>query len=348
MMERDLSYRVIARAEVIEAIVGYTWAIATVAIGWGVWGLASAAPVRVIAGSAAMVGFGSVGYVRPRLDWGLVRPLVGFGLRFQAINAVVAGRDQGLNAGIAAVGGLPTLGLWSFAFRIMQVPLMLFLSLVRISYPAMARLLDAKEDAGPVIERVIGVVAVTLSPVLVGIAVGADPLLPPIVGERWAAVPAVLAWSCLAMMISAPVSIPSVGYLLASGEATKVLVVATLQAITWIAVALALLEPVGVEGVGIGWFAMALVELSLLSFWVGRQTGARVLRSLFRPLAVATAAGCAGVATAQLGDSRVLMGVVALLVAELLLIGGLRLLAGDQLRAAVRTARQGVTSVRAS
>jgi O-antigen/teichoic acid export membrane protein len=347
MMERDLSYRVIARAEVIEAVVGYSWAIATVAAGWGVWGLASAAPVRVAAGSIAMVRFGTVGFVGPRPNWRLVRPLLSFGIRFQAVNAVVAARDQGLNAGIAIVGGISTLGIWSLAFRIMQVPLMLFLSLVRISYPAMARLLDAKEDPRGVIERGIGIVAVALSPILVGIGAGSSALLPPLVGERWAAVPDILAFASLAMMISAPVSIPCVGYLLASGEVSKVLKAASLQGLTWVAIALALLGPIGVGAIGIGWLSMAFVEVGLLSFWVGRQSGARVLLSLARPLGVAVAAGGAGLALSQVGDHRVVMGIAGLLAAEVLLIGGLRLLAHSELTSAMRVTGRALTTARA-
>ncbi len=347
MMERDLSYRAIARADVIEAVVGYTWAIATVAAGWGVWGLASAAPVRVAAGTVAMIRFGNVGFVRPRLAWHLVRPLIGFGLRFQAINAVVAVRDQLLNAGIAAVGSVSTLGVWSLAFRIMQVPLVVFMNLVRISFPAMSRLLEADEDPRPVIEQGIGVVAVVLSPVLVGIAAGSQALLPALLGHAWSGVPSILAWASLAMMVSAPVTIPGIGYLLASGQVTRVLVVAAVQATAWVGVGLALLIPVGVSAVGLGWLAGSVAELTLLSIWVGRRSGARVLRRLARPLGVALAAGAGGLAVGQLGLDRVPKGIACLLVAELLLIAGLRLLARDDLRAAIRISGRAVTTARA-
>jgi O-antigen/teichoic acid export membrane protein len=348
MMERELSYRAIARADVIEAVVGYTWAIGTVAAGWGVWGLASAAPIRVAAGTIAMISFGSVGFVRPRLDWRLVRPLLGFGLRFQAIVAVQAIRDQGLNAGIAVIGGVSTLGIWSLAFRIMQVPFVLFVNLVRISYPAMSRLLEADEDPRRVIEQTIGVVAVVLSPVLVGIAASSDALLPAALGSAWEEVPEVLAWASLAMMVSAPIAIPATGYMLASGAVTRVLLVTALQASTWMAAAFSLLTPLGVRAVGIGWLAGSVVEATLLSAWTSRRSGARMLRTLARPLAVALAAGGFGLALSQIEGNRVLMGIAALGCAELLLLGGLRLLARDDLRAAFRITRRAVAGARAA
>jgi len=347
MLERQLNYGVIARADVVEAVVGYTWAIATVAVGWGVWGLASAAPIRVLAGSATVMRLGPVGLVRPRWDWHLVRPILGFGVRFQAINAVSAGRDQGLNAGIAAIAGVPTLGLWSLAWRIMQVPFLLFVTLWRVSYPAMSRLLETRHDPRPVIERAIGVVAVALSPIVVGIAAGAHALLPPLVGNRWAPSADILVFSSAAMMISAPVSITSVGYLLASRQPTKILISAVAQAVTWLGVALSLLSPLGVTAIGLGWLAMSLVDLTLLSRWVGRDTGARIMRSLMGPAAVAVLAGGLGLIVASAGHHRVLTGLLGVFAAELLLLGGLRALAPEQLRAAARISWNALSAARA-
>ena len=53
-LERALEYRPIASIEFAESVVFYGWAIATVAAGWGVWGVASAAVLRSLVGSALM------------------------------------------------------------------------------------------------------------------------------------------------------------------------------------------------------------------------------------------------------------------------------------------------------
>ena len=45
LYERRLNYRPMAIVEVVETSVYYVWAIATISIGWGVWGLATAVPV---------------------------------------------------------------------------------------------------------------------------------------------------------------------------------------------------------------------------------------------------------------------------------------------------------------
>ena len=56
--------------------------VATVAAGWGVWGLASAQLVQAASGTALMVAAAPMKVLRPSLRWSRIRPLLGFGVRF--------------------------------------------------------------------------------------------------------------------------------------------------------------------------------------------------------------------------------------------------------------------------
>jgi O-antigen/teichoic acid export membrane protein len=336
VLERQLSYRTIATAEVVEVAASYIWAIATVAAGADVWGLASAAPVRALVGSLVVMRLGPLGFLRPRWGWRHVRPILRFGVRFQAINVVGAARDQGLNAGIAAVAGFATLGLWSLAYRIMSVPVLLYLNLWRVGYPAMSRLLDADENPRPVIERTIGVVGVAMAPVLVGIAAGADTLLPELLGDRWEGTAGILIWGCAATMVNAPVGVPCEGYLFAAGEVSKVLLAAAVSAVLWLGFALLLVTPVGPSAIGVGWFASAFAEVVLLGWWVRSRLGVRVVAKCLGPVTVALAAGAAGIAVASIGDEGWAIGIAGVLAGEVLLALGLLVLARDPLRATLR------------
>jgi O-antigen/teichoic acid export membrane protein len=348
VLERQLSYRAIATADVIETVANFAWAVATVAAGMGVWGLASATPVRSLVGSLVLIRMGPLGFLRPAWSWQRVRPILRFGAQFQAFDAVGVVRDLGLNTGIAAVAGFVTLGLWNFAYRIMNVPLGFYVSLWRVGYPAMSRLREAGEDPRPVIERTIGTVSVAMSPLLVGIAVSAPDLLPAVVGERWSGGVSIVVWACAAMVVNAPVSIPCEGYLLAAGQVGKVLLAAALCAAVWLGVTLPLLLVAGAGAVGVGWFAMAIVEAVLLGWWVAQGTGARVIRSFARPLAVALAAGSLGLAAASWADGAVLMQVGAVAAAEVLLVFGLWLLAGDAVHRTLRLSRRALAFPRAT
>ena len=48
LYERRLNYRPMAIVEIVETSVYYVWAIATISLGWGVWGLATAFVVRAL------------------------------------------------------------------------------------------------------------------------------------------------------------------------------------------------------------------------------------------------------------------------------------------------------------
>ena len=152
----------------------YSGAIATICLGWGVWGLASAAPVSELAGLVLLLVFLPEGRLAPVPSWTKVRPLLGFGLRVQAVNLLHMLRDQGVNIVIASFGGIALLGLWSVAWRIIQIPVSLFTALWRVSFPGMSRLVAAKEDVGSTIERVIALVAIGTGVLLVPLAASAS------------------------------------------------------------------------------------------------------------------------------------------------------------------------------
>ena len=70
-------------------------------------------------------------------------PLLGFGVKLQAGSLTAVAREQLLNLGVAAVAGLGTLGVWALAWRVMQVPALLFQTVGRVAFPAMSRFLAA-------------------------------------------------------------------------------------------------------------------------------------------------------------------------------------------------------------
>jgi len=78
----------------------------------------------------------------------------------------------------------------------------------------------------------------------------------------------------------------------AVGDARSVLVSAALQALTWLAVAFALLPHAGVQAVGIGWMASSLVESAVLVSRTKRHLHVYLGRELAFPTlcAIVTAA----------------------------------------------------------
>jgi O-antigen/teichoic acid export membrane protein len=322
VLERRLDYGPIAKVDLIEAAAFYAWALLTVALGAGVWGFATAVVARAVAGVVAMAWLGPVGLLRPRWSWADLRPVIGFGAKFQAAVVVGLVRDQSLNVGIAALAGTATLGIWNLGWRVLQIPFMVFGTLGRVAFPAMARVVSAGEDPRPAMERGGAAVAVLAAAVLT-VLVGFAPALPVVLGPGWEDVPAILLWSGLAMIASFPVVLSSSPYLFASDAAGVVVRAAVVGAVTWLAVALSLASSIGAPAAGIGWCAGVLVQMPLLARAAAARSGAAVAHSVGLPIAIGLTGAAAGWVAADTAGGTVAAGILGAAVGEAILFGAL-------------------------
>jgi O-antigen/teichoic acid export membrane protein len=345
VLERALQYRVIAATDVVEALAYYAWAVTTVALGMGVWGMATAVLVRATAGSATVISRGPVGLLRPHWSWSLVRPLLGFGAKFQATAVLQIARDQGINVGVAAIAGIATLGVWNLAWRVLQVPNMLFMTVARVSFPTMSRLLGAGEDPRRVIERGVAVLAAVTGAMIVGL-VGFAPALPSIVGHSWHDVPAVLLWSGVALVLAAPIAVATTGYLLASDAAGAVATATLASTVVWFCVGFALLPSLGAPGIGIGWVTGAVVNAGVLWRRTASRTGAAIGVHLAAPTAIALAGTATGWLAAHALSDRLLGGAIGVAAGELVLIAGLAVASRPALRDGRTFVRQALRGLR--
>jgi O-antigen/teichoic acid export membrane protein len=326
IFERRLSYRPIALVEVSESFAHYGWAIATVAAGWGVWGLASAVVVRAVVGTAVLWSLSDVRVLRPRFSWRRIRGLLPFGVRYQLFGIALLVRDQALNVGIAAIGGLAILGLWTIARRFLQIPFLLFTSLWRVSFPAMSRLVNAGEPPGPIIERGVGLVAVATG-LLLAPLVGAGPaLVPAVLGDRWADAATVLPWAGLGLMIGGPVSVATAGFLWAIGDASTPLKAVAYHGAAWITVTFALMPMIGLTAVGVGWLAAGVVDAVVLGRGARRHAQIRISPTLLLPTGVAVASAAVGWILSSSADATWTSALLCAGVSEFLYVSGLFLL----------------------
>jgi len=289
VLERELSYRAIATTDIVEALAYYVWAVVTVALGLGVWGLASAVVVRAAVGTGTMFAIGPLGLLRPRWSWRDIRPLLSFGAKYQATMTVRLVRLQGLNVLVAAVAGVATLGIWNLAWRVLQIPTLLTATSVRVWYPTMSRLLDARADPKATVDRALMTLAVLTGGVTVAL-VGFAPAVPALIGSGWEDVPAVLLWSGVALVVAAPAGVALSGYLFAADDPGPVAIAALASTVAWFAVTAALLHPLGASAVGIGWIAGGIVDAVLLARAAARRRVTGIVRPLAGPTTVALAA----------------------------------------------------------
>jgi O-antigen/teichoic acid export membrane protein len=296
VLERAMRYGRIAIIEVAEHSIYAVWAVITAWLGWGVWSLATAGLVRGIAASALMVAFGPVGLVSPRWSLSAAKRLLAFGVRVQGVSVIGLSRDQAINVGTALIAGTPTLGVWTVGMRFLQLPLILYGSLWRVSLPGMSRLRARDVEMTSVLARTAGVTAagagVLLAP-LVGLAPAYIPLL---LGDQWSEVVWIMPAAGAALLIGGPISVALTGYLWASGDAHAPLRASAFAALAWLFVGLPLLSLIGLVGLSIGWLVADLVAARVLIRGAARQLDGRVpvVRPIIAPISAATAAACIG------------------------------------------------------
>jgi O-antigen/teichoic acid export membrane protein len=287
-LERALDYRPIAATEFAESFAYYACAIALVAAGWGVWGVALAAIARAVTGSVLMTAASPLKLITPRLRRGPLRSMLAFGAGFQAVGLAALAREQGLNLVIAAIAGERVLGYWSVAYRLMQVPFWVFQALWRVSYPTMARLRAHGEDTRITVERFARVTALLSGAMLAPLAASAHIVVPALFGANWAPSASPLPWASAGLVIAGPISVATAGYLYSEKNVRTPLVATVINGAAWIALTAALLPPLGIAAVGIAWMVASWIEAALFSRALHRA-GVAVGRMIIVPVAAAAA-----------------------------------------------------------
>ena len=343
LSERQLNYRPLAVVEIVETICYYSFAIGMVALaGWGVWALALASVVRALAGSVVLFLLIPTARMIPVPSWARVRPLLGFGVRYQSVGVVHLLRDQGINVVVGLVLGVSALGLWSVAFRILQVPLLFLASLWRVSFPGMSRLVASRENIGDTIERVVAVVAVASGVILAPLVAASPALISVLLGAQWTEAATVIPPASLNLMIAGPISVALVGYLWAVGDASAVLR-SSLAGLPPLAIALVTLLPViGVSAVGVGWVACGAVESVVLIVAARRRVDISVRRNLVPPVLSAVVAAVAGWFVAAALGTTLVAAICGAGVALLLYVAALSLWHRRQLMDTVHLLSRGM------
>ncbi len=316
MLARTLRFRLLTGVDATGVLAYYVWAVAGVLAGFGVWALATGTIARAVASCVALAAVSRESIVRPSFRGArLLRPVIAFGVRFQAISFTGMIREQGLNAGVAAFSGVATLGLWTLAKRLLEIPTLIFEPLHRVSFPYMSQVNAAKEDVGPALERGMRVSGTAVGIVLTGLAAGATGLVPGVFGAQWRESAVAVQWVCVSLLVAAPLAVVAVGFLYAVGQPSVVLRATVWHTAALFAVTLPLLlVGGGVHAIGAGSLTGAVVDAIILGLAVSRLTSARPFRLLVAPLVLAIPAGVAGaLVTRSLGDDFV-AGVVGGLV----------------------------------
>jgi O-antigen/teichoic acid export membrane protein len=294
VLERQLLYKRLATAETVELVAYYAWTIATVAIGWGLWGLATATVVRSIVGTVCVLALAPTGIVLPLFDRSRIRSMAGMGARVQVVDFVAAIRDQILVIGTAAIGSVSIVAYWSLVLRALQAPALLLSTQLRVSFPAMSRTRSAGGDPTAMLRWLLSASTILAGTLLAPLAGAAPALVPFLFGARWSPAADALTVACLALVIHTPVMIAGQSYLWTAGDSKSPLRAILADAVVVLTVGLSLVPFIGVLGLAISGVVAAIVHSTILARVIDRQTQIHVFRQISTPvLAWVVAAGVA-------------------------------------------------------
>ncbi len=269
--ERRMLYAPSVRSDIAQTLSYNVLAIGLVLSGLGVWSLAIALVIATVVGTATLIVSAPIGFVAPTLSWGASRRFLRFGVQFQAASVASLVRDQGLNLLAAGIGGLRVLGIWSLANRVLLGVGVIFVSLFRVSFPAVARLVESGEDPRESVQRALSISTIITGFAVVAIGGSAPALVPVAFGARWDAVVAVLPWAAAGLVVAGPVGTTAVAFLYAKGEPRTVLMSVLAHSAAWYLVGVPLLPVLGAEGLGIGWTFSCAVDVIVLARALARH-----------------------------------------------------------------------------
>jgi len=292
--ERRVDYGVIARVEVAEILVYNVLAVSAVALGAGVLGVAGAVIAKSLVGTAIALTRSPIGRLRPGRRWGRLRPVMRFGLTFQATTLVLLLREQAITALTLVLATTSVLGLFALANRLMLVGVVVFEAVSRVLFSALARLEELGERAGDSLSRVLSSAFVLCGLVAVPLAATAPALVPVLFGEVWRPSAPVVTWMASSFLFNAPLLMAAQSYFWATGRAGLVLRLTVAKSVLAVAIAAPLLPRLGAEAIGIGIFAASAVDSVVIGVLVVRATGVPLLRHIAPPLLAAPIAGVLG------------------------------------------------------
>jgi O-antigen/teichoic acid export membrane protein len=341
LFQRRLEFLVQLKVEIAEIVVYLVVAITLAILGMGAWSLAIATVVRALTGTIAAVTLSPLGFLVPSIRPSVVRPILGFGWRFQAAGVTQLATETALTAGIASIAGLGVLGLWSLAQRLLAIPGLLFDSMWRVGFPAFSRLMqgDDDRDIGALLERTVGTFAVAATAILCPLVASSPALVPLLFGGAWSDVSLILPGAALALAIAGPIGMVSSSYFYARGDAGTGLRASLITGALRLCVALPLLPELGVVAIGLGWAAGALGAMAFVLRRARRACGARLGRRVAGPVVSGAVGGAAGWIVADSLGVTVPSALLALLLACGLWTLLMLLLSRDTLRDGVTMGR---------
>lgn len=316
LFERDLNFKPLVIVEILENVIFVGLLVPLVLMDYGLFSYAIAQVVRSIVGVVVMYNI-TPWRIRFKRSFSSVKQLLRFGIPYQT-NALLALLKDRLV--VLLIGAMPMItksdmGFITLAQSWAFIPLEIMNIIIRVTFPAYAKLQDDRQALGAAVERSLYVMGLFLYPAMFGILALATNLVEIIGKDKWGAIiPLVYLYSFSTLWASISTTFTNVFNAVGEIKITlKLMIMWTL--LTW-ALTPVLVWQFDYLGVGI---ASAIISFSsIVTIYLMRQIAKiNLLHSIGKPLLAAFIMGIILLPLARI----LLTSKIAVL--PLILLGGL-------------------------
>jgi len=177
LLERKLRFDLLVVVELVEALLFYGIAVWLAWRGGGIASYAWAILIRSLAGVVLiyLLSPWRIGFAFEKKS---LRRLLRFGVPFQANTFLAVIKDRLMNIFLWKLIGASGVGILGWAQKWAQMPLRFIMdSVMKVTFPAYARMQDHQEELGKAIEKTLFFVSLAVFPMLIGIGLLAKPLI---------------------------------------------------------------------------------------------------------------------------------------------------------------------------
>lgn len=305
-LERNLEFSKIARVELYASLVRHVLAIVAAVLGGGVWALV----VSNVAGSmlqCALAYRASPGWPGIGWSWKVLRPMLGFGAKVEALGILAYIKDNVSRAMLGKALGPAAVGLFDFGLNYIQLPVLAVNSLARVQLPVYAQLDRRDPTLYAALRGALRAASIVGIPALIALAVAAPWAVPTFYSPQWSPSYPVI-WGLVGNMVAGLAASPLFGLMQGQNRAGLAIgVFAVWTTATWaLSIASVYFFPGDLGKIAWCYSAVTLVVVAGMFSWTGRVLG----RSLFSAVRGPAISGGAGLALA-LAQSKYETGLLA-------------------------------------
>jgi PST family polysaccharide transporter len=291
MLSRVLRFGPLAIVEIGQQIVYFGSAVALAALGYGIWSFAIAGLAQSVFATVVInVAWGR--WFGLRFDRRVARRLWGFGIAYQAGNALTWGRDAVVPSLGWLAGGLDAIGFLGFAWRNGQLVTAVEQIVQRVAFPAFSRLQRDPERQGAMAGTAIQLVMLAVATIQGWIVATAPILVPIVFTDRWTPAIVPLQIVCLGSLATGPMLVLR-ALVYARGESRRALALTAAGLLVLLAAFPLLAIQAGLGGAALALAISSYVGLGLFT-WATRATVTFPWPAVVRIVAVVAAAAVVG------------------------------------------------------